>query len=172
MLKFSQRPFADVEQMNQTLISNWNKVVRKPSDEIFILGDFMYRGRVDQANQILQQLRGKKYLIMGNHDHYLDRPEFDQHQFQWVKDYYTLNEQKIKFVLFHYPILEWDQYFHNAIHLYGHVHNTRSDYFRKILGQRAINVGVDMNGYQPISMIEIFEKLDNRRVDNYEFSKI
>jgi hypothetical protein len=40
-----------------------------------------------------------------------------------MKDYYLLVYQKRKFALFHYPILEWDGFFHDSIHLYGHVHN-------------------------------------------------
>jgi calcineurin-like phosphoesterase family protein len=52
VIKFSHRPFQTVEQMNQTLIKNWNRIV-KYSDEVYILGDFLYRGSASEVNEIL-----------------------------------------------------------------------------------------------------------------------
>jgi len=37
------RPFAGIDEMNGTLIANWNSAV-SDADEVYILGDFMYRG--------------------------------------------------------------------------------------------------------------------------------
>lgn len=165
VIKFNQRPFADVAQMNQALIENWNAVVKSPKDEVYILGDFLYRGTAQQANQILRQLRGKKYLIRGNHESYLQDPEFDTSQYSWVKDYATIKYHKIKFILFHYPILEWDKYFQNAIQLYGHVHDTRLDYFSETLGPRAINVGADLINYRPISIDQVLALVHQREQD-------
>ncbi|MBM7635912.1 MULTISPECIES: metallophosphoesterase [Streptococcus] len=156
VIKFCNRPFSTIEDMNQKLIDNWNQIVTD-NDDVYILGDFLYRGNAKQANEILQSLKGRKFLIKGNHEHYLDSPDFDQNLFEWIKDYHTLHYQKRKFILFHYPILEWDSYFHNSIHLYGHVHNNRTDYFKQILGKRAINVGADMIDFTPISIEQILD---------------
>lgn len=105
----------------------------------------------------------KKYLIKGNHDNFLNDSEFNQTLFEWVKDYYTLNYKKQKFVLFHYPILEWDGYFGDTVHLYGHVHNCgkneKQESRLEVLGDRAFNVGVDVNNYFPISIENILRKL-------------
>jgi calcineurin-like phosphoesterase family protein len=65
-------------------------------------------------------------------------------------------------ILFHYPILEWEGYFGDTIHLYGHVHNSgnnmeRQKYF-EILGKRAVNVGVDVNNYFPINIKNVINK--------------
>jgi calcineurin-like phosphoesterase family protein len=103
----------------------------------------------------------KKYLIRGNHDKFLDDNNFNKNNFEWIKDYFVFNYQKIKFVLFHYPIFEWEGYFGDTIHLYGHVHNSgnnkeQSEKF-KLLGKRAINVGVDVNNYNPVSIEEIIK---------------
>lgn len=142
--------------MNKTLVVNWNKVI-KPKDEIYILGDLFLKGTGKEVNEVLRKLKGKKYLIKGNHEKYLDDPAFDKNLFVWVKDYYTFKSNKQKFVLFHYPILEWEGYYTGSILLYGHVHNNNSEYFNKILGSKAINVGADMTDYQPISLNEILE---------------
>lgn len=147
--------------MNDTLIHNWNAYVTD-HDEIYILGDFLYKGNGADANKILRRLSGKKYLIRGNHDKFLDDPEFDTSLFEWVRSYYELDYQKQKIVLFHYPILEWQGFFRDAIHLYGHVHNSSKDPEQRkrldILGPRAINVGVDVNDFFPISIKTILKR--------------
>lgn len=79
-----------------------------------------------------------------------------------MKDYYTFKEQKRKIVLFHYPILEWEKIYSNAIHLYGHVHNTRSEYFNEVLGPRAVNAGACMLDYAPVSIQQIFQLVEGR----------
>jgi calcineurin-like phosphoesterase family protein len=150
--------------MNQKLIQNWNKTVKSPKDEVYILGDFVYQGNGQQANTILKQLRGKKYLIKGNHEKYLKDKDFDLSLFEWIKDYATLKYNKRKFVLFHYPILEWDGYYRHVIHLYGHVHNMNIEYFKNTLGMNAFNVGADMNDFKPISIDEILRIINNREM--------
>lgn len=62
VITFCNRPFSTVEEMNQTLITNWNKTV-SDTDEVYILGDFVYKGNGKQANELLQSLNGKKYLL-------------------------------------------------------------------------------------------------------------
>lgn len=164
IIEFSQRPFKDVDDMNNQLIKNWNDTVKSADDEVYILGDFLYQGTGENANIILKQLRGKKYLIKGNHEEYLNDRNFKSEHFEWIKDYYTLTYNKRKFVLFHYPILEWDGYYQRTIHLYGHVHSTRVDYFNRILDINAVNVGVDMINYKPISIDDIIKIVNEREM--------
>lgn len=163
IIHLTKRPFADIAVMNKQLIKNWNACV-SDSDEIYILGDFIFGGTGQDANRILQELNGKKYLIRGNHDKILQDPDFDRSAFEWVKDYYVLNDHKQKFVLFHYPILEWAGFFGNSIHLYGHVHNSTKDPKQadrfQILGPRAFNVGVDVNGFRPVSIKNIVKAVE------------
>jgi calcineurin-like phosphoesterase family protein len=155
-----RRPFADVGQMNNKLIQNWNSCV-KNTDEIYILGDFMFKGSGTEANDIANKLNGRKYLIRGNHDRFIEDETFDKSNFEWIQDYYVLNYKKMKFILFHYPIFEWDGYFGDSIHLYGHVHNSENNHEQQkrfeLLGKRAINVGVDVNNYFPVSIEQILK---------------
>ena len=161
IINLSKRPFQSLAQMHQTLISNWNARVQ-PQDEIYILGDFSYRGQVGEVNQILARLNGTKYLIVGNHDGFIDQADFDPSAFAWIKPYYVLCHEKRKFVLFHYPILEWQGFFGNAIHLYGHVHNSAKEPAQRarldVLGPRALNVGVDVNDFFPLSINEVIRR--------------
>ena len=66
IIKFCNRPFKDVEQMNEVMIANWNSVIGK-DDTVFHLGDFCLGGAAEWT-KILDRLNGKIYLIMGNHD--------------------------------------------------------------------------------------------------------
>lgn len=147
--------------MNNVLIQNWNSYITD-HDEVYVLGDFLFGGTGKDANNILHRLKGKKYLIIGNHDKFLKDVNFDTAYFEWIQDYFVLDYQKQKFILFHYPILEWQGYFRDTIHLYGHVHNSGKDINQKkrldVLGNKAYNVGVDVNNYCPVSIKEIICK--------------
>lgn len=162
IIGFSNRPYTNVEEMNEKMIHNWNSIVDS-DDEVFILGDFVVQGNGKHANQILKQLNGKKFLIKGNHDHFINDPDFEISHFEWIKDYYSFRYAGIKFILFHYPILEWDNFFENSLHLYGHVHEKEKEYFENTLNSRAINVGVDVNNYCPISIEKIIDKVSYRK---------
>ncbi len=130
VINLNNRPFKNLDDMHRSLIRNWNSYI-SDRDEIYILGDLIHKGNGMEANEILKKLKGKKYLIRGNHDKYVNDENFNTQQFEWIKDYYVLDYKKRKFVLFHYPILEWDGYFRDSIHLYGHVHNCSKDPIQK-----------------------------------------
>ena len=150
------RPFANVDDMNDALITNWNAVIGN-EDEIYILGDLFYKGSGQKANSIFRQLKGKKYLIKGNHEKYLDNPHFDASIFEWVKEYYELDYKDARFILFHFPILEWAHFWRKSVHLYGHNHRPRKPVSEE-WDKRAINVGVDVNGFYPISADVVYMK--------------
>lgn len=59
-------PFESVGQMNEYMIEKWNKKVHA-HDEVAILGAFSL-GSGEETNQILHRLKGKLFLIRGNHD--------------------------------------------------------------------------------------------------------
>ena len=159
IIDLNNRPFPSLEKMTHVLIQNWNAYV-SPRDEIYILGDFTFNSTGEEANNILRRLAGKKHLIRGNHDKFLNDPAFDASLFEWVKDYHVLSHKKRKIVLFHYPILEWQGFYGDAIHLYGHVHNSGKNKEQKgrldVLGKRAMNVGVDVNDFAPVSVDKVF----------------
>ncbi len=162
VIRLNNRPFADVNEMNKVLIANWNALV-SDRDEVYILGDFLYKGTGEQAAQILKKLHGKKYLIKGNHEKYLSDPEFDSSLFEWVKDYHVLEYKDARFILFHYPIAEWQFFHRKSAHLYGHVHNNvshlpESSTILQHLDKRAVNVGVDVNDFFPVSADSVYAK--------------
>lgn len=66
IIGYENRPFGNVEEMNEAMIENWNKVVCK-GDRIFVLGDLMFHPN-QNLSKIVPRLRGNKILVMGNHD--------------------------------------------------------------------------------------------------------
>lgn len=119
------RPFDSVEEMDAEMLARWNETVR-PKDEVVILGDLCW-GKGEQANELLAQLHGKKYLVAGNHDRlFLRDKTFEAEQFEWIKPYAELRDNGRKLVLCHYPIICYNGQYHgdSTYMLYGHVHAT------------------------------------------------
>ena len=128
-IQMDQRGFASFEEMNEYMIEQWNQKVRK-NDEVVILGDFSI-AKGEKTNELLQRLKGKKYLIVGNHDRFLNDKTFDRNLFKWIEPYMELNDNKRKVILSHYPVFCYngqyrlnDQGEPKVYMLYGHVHNT------------------------------------------------
>ena len=162
IIKYCNRPFSNVEEMNNTIISNWNNTVNK-KDSVYILGDLGFTN-VNSINETIKILNGKKYLIRGNHDHFIKNTKFDVDNFEWVKDYFMLktqiNHEKVKFIMSHFPFYTWNSKHYGSIHLYGHVHNS-NPMLDGILGN-AFNVGVDVNDFKPVELDYIYYEIKRR----------
>ncbi|MCD8068987.1 MAG: metallophosphoesterase family protein [Lachnospiraceae bacterium] len=148
------RPFETADEMDEAIIRNWNGKV-KPQDEVYILGDVTMKGP-DFAKERLLRLNGTLYLVKGNHDHFVNKNKFDPDLFGWVKDYYQLKVDNRRFILFHYPITEWNYRPQGSIHLHGHQHN-KQEYNLKNRenGILRYDVGMDANNFTPVSLEEI-----------------
>lgn len=68
-------------------------------------------------------------------------------------------DAKRRVVLCHYPIEEWNGLFQGSIHLHGHTHGT----VPTPVGVRRMDVGVDAQGYMPVSAAEVLARLDTVR---------
>ncbi|MGN1345353.1 MAG: metallophosphoesterase, partial [Eubacteriales bacterium] len=86
ILRLCGRPFASVEEMNEKLIERWNEKVQ-PADTVYILGDMFFR--TTEVESILERLRGKKHLIVGNHD------DFWMHKVDLEKYFLSVNSVRI-----------------------------------------------------------------------------
>lgn len=156
IIKHVNRPFHNVTDMNKTIINNWNNRVSF-DDDIYILGDFTMKGP-DLVMEALSQLKGRKYLIHGNHDRFVDNPTFDNSLFIWIKDYAEIIYENTRFILFHYPIMEWNGFYKGSIQLHGHQHNHEDYNFYNLQHNiRRFDVGVDANYMTPVSAKELVE---------------
>ena len=167
IIKFCDRPFNDVEQMNETLINNWNGIVSK-DDTVFHLGDFCLGGAAEWT-KLLDRLNGKIYLILGNHDLKNIRQGFIQ-LFEHVSMQMFITVDKQKMYLSHYPFLCFEGGYKEVWQLFGHVHtrknNTGIDAERlQYLYPTQYDVGVDNNDFKPVSFEEVKSIID-RQVNN------
>lgn len=89
IIKYCDRPFASIEEMNKTLITYWNETVT-PEDEVYYLGDFSLSTKA--AENYTKRLNGKKYLIPGNHD----RCHSSNFKLDSPGDYWKEHEKKYK----------------------------------------------------------------------------
>lgn len=170
-IKYMGRPFSDVDEMNQALISNINSSVGV-DDELWILGDFAYKTSIESTYKLRNQIHCKSvHLVTGNHD----RDYSGCSIFQSVQDYKELKTMYGKIILFHYPILEWNAAHYGTAHLHGHIHSTgeyneqnlKRCYQERFpeghkpketdLNLRIYDVGVDANAFCPISLLKIAE---------------
>lgn len=165
VIKYDKRPFKTAQEMDETIIKNWNEVVTD-KDTVYILGDFSWR-KPDETLKILKQLNGKKILIRGNHD---KMPGKVLRQFQEVKDYAEIKDGDETVILSHYPMLFYNKQFHDTIHLYGHIHNSRQwedcerwrreTYKIHNIPMRMFNVGcmISYMDYRPKTLQDILDK--------------
>ena len=133
IIKLANRPYSSVEEMNETLIENWNNKV-KPQDTVYHLGDFAWNDPYSYETY----LNGTLVKIQGNHD-----------KGNWGSSYLERQFAK-KLVLFHYPIEEWNGYYKGKLHLHCHTHKPDL-----VSGHNRFNVGVDATGFVPISYEEL-----------------
>lgn len=172
-IRFDNRPFQDVADMNETLIHNWNTAVGQ-GDTVYILGDFIWE-KESLWPRWLDQLTGNKVLIRGNHDP-REFSKATKRFFQDIRDYKEITDSGRHIIMCHYPIpFHRADYDEKCIMLYGHVHNTREyvmlEEIRRNIMQSCterrhargnfVNVGCMMPwmGYQPRTLEEIINNI-------------
>lgn len=142
IIKYCNRPFADVDEMDDALIRNWNSCVKK-DEHVYVLGDFSFA----PPQNYFPLLNGHKHLIIGNHDQ--KRVKALEKLFVWCKYYHELRHLKQHIVLMHYGMRVWNRHHHGSWHLYGHSHGTLPSH------GLSIDVGVDAHNYYPVSFSEV-----------------
>lgn len=159
VIRFCSRPYATAAEMDEGLIENWNSRV-KGNDTVFILGDLFFRS--DNAGEILRWLKGKKRLLVGNHDgSWMTKVDVSRY-FASVDLMLELSDGCHALTLCHYPLLTW-KHAKKSYMIHGHIHNDTSADFWPLLAARdnVLNTGVDINGYQPVTFDGL---LENNRV--------
>lgn len=117
IIKYCDRPFSSVDEMNNTIINNWNNIVSN-NDVVLHLGDVSL-GSKDETSKIIKRLKGRKILIKGNHDKWSDQVYRDM-GFEYVSKFpiiyngfYILSHAPLEILSDKLPYMS----------CYGHVHN-------------------------------------------------
>jgi calcineurin-like phosphoesterase family protein len=151
IIPYCKRPFSSVEEMDETLITNWNAVVRK-SDEVYHLGDFAFRQSREEMDRLLSRLNGNIHLIQGNHDRSSLKNVKRFASFQQIKCV-KIGDQQV--VLCHYPMRSWPSSHRGSWHLYGHCHGTVPSY------GMSFDVGVDSWSFMPVREDAVEAKMED-----------
>lgn len=172
IIRLAGRPFLDVDEMDRGLIRAINERVA-PTDTLWVLGDFSFRIPVEEAYALRQEINCRDVrLVTGNHDKdWAGQPEPYSSCFSEVHELgHVLHLDKgavepprsRKVTLCHYPMASWDGSRHGAVHLHGHIHSVGSGYNERMrsLGVLRYDVGVDANGYAPVSLEEVLAWFD------------
>lgn len=156
VIKYSNRPFSSAEEMDEAMITNWNRVV-SPNDTVHHLGDFAF-AKIDRVKAILKRLNGRKCFVNGNHDKVIKEHKhelLDGGFIDSLHDYREIYVDKQFIVLFHYGCRVWNKSHHGAFHLYGHSHGSLPPH------GKSVDVGADapfITGkpeYRPFSFAEV-----------------
>lgn len=159
VIKYSNRPFKDVTEMNRALIKGINDTVGI-TDTLYMLGDFGFC-KVDEALSILNQIYCKNlHYIWGNHDKIM-RDNKIRSKFITMNSYEKIDYEKQRFILFHYPILEWESGHHGTIHLHGHCHGNLK-YPDMLKNKKIFDIGVDVWDYKPVSAEHLIKLCETR----------
>lgn len=160
-LDFTIRPWQQIDEMNEGIIVNINAKVKK-KDELYILGDYSFRIPALEAAALRKKIICEKvHLVPGNHDKDWNHKPV-QGTFIVEPPIKVLKENGRKFVLSHFPMMDWQSMSHDSIHLHGHIHSQGSLYneMNRMQGVYRYDVGVDANNYTPVSMEEILTWFD------------
>lgn len=159
------RPFASVEEMQETMIERHNAVV-KPQDKVYFLGDFVMKSK---SLHLAQRFNGRKRLILGNHD-----PEFKSktvmvdgqpvkvsEYLQYFEEIYS-SRLLDNILLTHIPVhpdslrVEWTN-------VHGHTHNNQP---QGALGTKYYNISVEMTDYRPLTLDQIKNRIREQKERN------
>lgn len=132
---YKPRGFSSVEEMNEVIEQNWNGLVND-DDEVYILGDLMVGGKKVSNNacmEIVKRLKGKKHVIIGNHDTDTRIKLYRQEESIVDVQYAFMMRYKSRCLyLSHYPTitsdLEYEKPKQWIINFFGHTHSNEKFY--------------------------------------------
>lgn len=150
IIKYCNRPFKSLEEMNETIIQNWNKRV-KPEDTIFHLGDLAFKYAPSETpdapkkgvEQILSRLNGKIILLEGNHD--------TRNGAKTIIETMVINHGGYKIFLTHNPNYARINFHFNFC---GHLHGKYGKFIQK---EKSVIVDLSVENwhYTPVTINEI-----------------
>lgn len=159
IIKYCKRPFSHCEEMDETIIDNWNKTVHK-DDVVYHLGDVAFVRDEYKLLSILNRLNGTIHLVLGNHDKCIQGSVVGRFaSVSNFKEIYVQDSSNIKgrqhIVLCHYALRVWNKSHHGSWHLYGHSHGS----LPPLAGSLSLDVGSDCWNYTPVEYNFIKQKL-------------
>lgn len=139
------RPFLSLDEMHDTILTNWNKTV-SAQDKIYVLGDICMRR---EYLDLFRHMNGKKRLVLGNHDLFPTQ-DYLEVGFQALYGARQINGVWLTHVPMHQGSVEQERV---KINIHGHLHAT------KINHPKYFNASVECINYTPVSIEEVLDGL-------------
>ena len=140
-----------VEEMNEVMITNWNKVVGD-DDTVYHIGDFTLTTSQSKFWEVFSRLKGRVVFIRGNHDKVLEKVFPGE-----MVDVKMIKSSGRNFWLSHYQHAEWPDKHKGTLHLFGHSHGNQQ---YTLAG--AFDMCANSIGYTPMRLSEIALKADEQ----------
>lgn len=156
IIKYCNRPFKDVDEMDKTILDNFFSLV-KEGDTVYFLGDLTFKNEIVlKVNSLFCRNGIKVFYVKGNHDakNYLSDLDIRE---------VSINGQPI--TLCHYPMLSWNKSHFGAWQLHGHHHNNR---VAEMFPGKRCNVAVDNWDFKPVSFEQLKEYMD-KQPNNWDY---
>lgn len=177
------RPFRSIDEHDRAIIANINDTV-SVEDELWILGDVTRERGARSIACAMRRVNCRHVrLVLGNHDR--EQACLESGAFESVARYEDTGVRLAdgtwqRLVLFHYPVLDWDGMHRGSVMLHGHIHSRGlaegeepqgpvatehvhalhgyNEWCRR-QGLRRYDVGVDANGYRPVSLAQVLSSM-------------
>ena len=156
IIKYEKRPFANVEEMDERLITLWNSTVGK-EDLVYVLGDFTLSRKKETIKNLVSSLHGRKILIMGNHDTRKPK-DYVECGFEVATRKPLMVEPGV--ILMHEPFFDTSFVASSYLFFFGHVHmnyTPMDDY------SNCMCVSVERIDYRPINLDDCIKQLKKGR---------
>ena len=174
IIKYCGRPFSSLEQMDRTIIENWNK--RVSNDDIVLFGGDVAMAREEVAFEYANQLHGTLVSLIGNHDDFdVDSAPFEAANY--LRFVYPHSGTTCQFYYSHYPghyaeqtnrdddriqpqyAIPPDDF--RGVNLHGHVHNNDTEQFPLYNPhENTVNLSAELLGYAPLKLSELIEIIE------------
>jgi len=159
------RDYNTLDEMNAAIVDNINSCV-KEDDLLLCLGDWAFGG-FDNIRIFRNRLLCKNiHLITGNHDHHIVKNKDNIRSiFSTVTEFYTQisisqpDKESIDLIACHFPLASWENMSKGWIQIFGHVHLPPH---QRIMGGRAMDVGMDGNEMYPLRLQEVLSLMKNQ----------
>lgn len=166
IVQYCGRPFKDAKDMDDTIIRNWNEIV-KPEDTVYHLGDFALAHK-ERYQEYLDALNGRIIVVMGNHDRrrtvtFWAKRGVEAHKLPIFYEGIMLSHEPYEFTEEFIKDSAID--FHTGVNIHGHTHGNEH---RGEVPEMGIHicVSVEATGYKPVSLDWIKEEIKRRREEN------
>ena len=160
-IEYCNKPYKNVDVMDREEIKNYNNIVQ-PDQDVYIIGDVSLKRKIHSGYymSVVGQLKGRKHLILGNHDTLNPFTYITTAGFWSVHTSLDITYDGIDMTLVHDPAVS--QMDRSRVFICGHVHNLFKTF------KNVVNVGVDVWDYKPVTWSQLKPLIKNLELERIE----